>query len=163
MALPDTRDTIIQYDVPCLLHDGTVLRANVARPSGEGRWPVILVRTPYGKDSAVNWIYADVTSTPRKGFVVIVQDARQRGKSDGGAEYMPFVADGPDGAEAIAWAATLPYSTGDVFTVGVSYCGYVQWAAAARQPPALRAMVPVLSPGNFRRSLLYRGGYTLQF
>jgi predicted acyl esterase len=41
----------IDFDVPATMRDGTVLRANVIRPAGEGRWPVLLRRTPYGKDA----------------------------------------------------------------------------------------------------------------
>jgi predicted acyl esterase len=49
------------------MRDGTVLRANVFRPSGEGRWPVLLTRLPYGKDA------------PRGSVVVNAVDAVRRG------------------------------------------------------------------------------------
>jgi predicted acyl esterase len=45
----------IEFDVPATMRDGTVLRANVFRPTGEGRWPVLLNRTPYGKDGRRTW------------------------------------------------------------------------------------------------------------
>ncbi len=40
----------VEFDVPATMRDGTVLRANVFRPAGEGTYPVALTRTPYGKD-----------------------------------------------------------------------------------------------------------------
>src|SRR5579863_1853607 len=38
------------WDVPIVLQDGTTLRANVFRPEGSGRYPVMLSAHPYGKD-----------------------------------------------------------------------------------------------------------------
>ncbi len=148
------KEVIVSYNVPCALRDGTVLLADVARPAGDGRWPVVLLRTPYGK--AIYPINRPLYA--QKGFVLVVQDTRQRGVSGGEGDYEPFVNDGSDGAEAVAWAASLPYSNGAVFSIGMSYGGYTQWAAAAEQPPALKGLAPLLSPGSARRTLVYRGG-----
>ena len=48
-----------QQNVPVTMSDGTVLRANVFYPTdpstgaaADGRFPVIMVQTPYGKDTA---------------------------------------------------------------------------------------------------------------
>lgn len=150
-------EVIIHYDVPCRLSDGTILRADVARPAGEGRWPVILARTPYGKALAPGFT-TDLTHGARHGYVTIIQDVRGRGASDGGADFRPWINEGADGAEAVEWAANLPYANGKVFMSGPSYLGFVQWAAAAEQPPSLRAINPIVSVGPFRRSFLYSGG-----
>jgi uncharacterized protein len=40
----------IEFDIPAILRDGTVLRATIYRPAGEGRWLVLLMRTISGKD-----------------------------------------------------------------------------------------------------------------
>ena len=40
-----------ERDVPVIVRDGTVLRANVFRPAPEGRYPVIMCAHPYGKDN----------------------------------------------------------------------------------------------------------------
>lgn len=39
----------IQWDAPIAMDDGTVLRADVFRPVGEGKYPVILSYGPYAK------------------------------------------------------------------------------------------------------------------
>ena len=39
----------IDWDVPIAMDDGVVLRADLYRPTGEGRFPVILTYGPYGK------------------------------------------------------------------------------------------------------------------
>lgn len=151
------KDVVIHYDVPCALSDGTVLRADVARPAGEGRWPVILARTPYGKAVAPGFT-TDLTHGARHGYVTIIQDVRGRGTSDGKADFQPWVDEGQDGAEAVEWAAALPYSNGKVYMSGPSYLGFVQWAAAAEQPPSLLAINPIVPVGGFNRSFIYCGG-----
>ncbi|PJG46460.1 hypothetical protein CAF53_20020 [Sphingobium sp. LB126] len=151
------QDVIIHYDVPCRLSDGTVLRADIARPGGEGQWPVILARTPYGKAVAPGFT-TDLTHGARHGYVTIIQDVRGRGTSDGGADFRPWVDEGRDGAEAIEWAAALPYSNGKVHMSGPSYLGFVQWAAAAERPPSLHAINPIVPVGPFKRSFIYCGG-----
>lgn len=151
------KDVVIHYDVPCALSDGTVLRADVARPAGEGRWPVILARTPYGKAVAPGFT-TDLTHGARHGYVTIIQDVRGRGTSDGRAGFRPWVDEGKDGAEAVEWAAALPYSNGQVYMSGPSYLGFVQWAAAAEQPPSLRAINPIVPVGRFDRSFIYCSG-----
>lgn len=150
---------VLDYDIAVPMSDGVTLRANIARPAGVGRWPVIVVRTPYGKDSgAVTDPMVDACALARAGYVVVTVDLRGRFASQGGGDYVPFVNDEKDGLETIAWAAALPTSTGDVFTTGSSYHGMVQWSAAVAQAPALRAIAPNQSPSLPWRSLFFRGG-----
>ena len=40
------RNLVIERDLEVPMRDGTTLRADVYRPA-EGRWPVLLKRTPY--------------------------------------------------------------------------------------------------------------------
>lgn len=157
--LPGTppQDVIIHYDVPCHLSDGTILRADIARPAGEGQWPVILIRTPYGKATAPGFT-TDFTHGARHGYVTIIQDVRGRGASDGAADFRPLIDEGRDGAETVEWAAALPYSNGKVYMTGQSYLGFVQWAAAAERPASLHGINPIVPVGQLRRSFLYSGG-----
>jgi uncharacterized protein len=156
MTTPNTREhqeaLTIEFDVPATLRDGMVLRANVCRPTGEGRWPVLLRRTPYGKDAQ------DAFDVPaaRRGYVVITQDTRGRYGSEG--EWYPFRSEAEDGFDTIAWAAALPYADGQVGLIGGSYNGFTQWAAAALQPAALKAMMPEVTWADLFNGFLYRGG-----
>lgn len=153
---------IIQRDVPATMRDGVILRADVFRPEAEGRYPVLLMRTPYGKAGK------NFTAQVRAGYVVICQDARGRYASDG--KYESFVRaqthDGEDGYDTVEWAAKLPYSNGSVGTFGASYNAFLQWKLAALRPPSLVAMaassIPVRhtdleGPGTIRpgRRLLW--------
>ena len=133
----------VDYDVPATMRDGTVLRANVFRPAGEGRWPVLLTRLPYGKDQPLGSSTVDPIQAVRRGYVVVVQDTRGRWRSDG--EWFPIRHEAEDGFDTVEWAAALPYASGEVGTFGASYHGFTQWSAAVLQPPALKAMAPFIT------------------
>ena len=73
---------IQERDVDVPMRDGVLLRANVFRPEGDGSFPGLLLRTPYGKPEGGMERYV------RAGYVVVTQDARGRYASQG--EYVPF-------------------------------------------------------------------------
>src|ERR1700674_2140826 len=97
----------VDFDVPATMRDGTVLRANVYRPTGEGAWPALLTRLPYGKDFPVATLVLDPVQAARRGYVVIIQDTRGRSRSEG--DLYPFRREAADGADTVAWAAALPH------------------------------------------------------
>jgi len=127
---------IFEKDVPVPMRDGVVLRANVFRPDGSGRFPGLLVRTPYGKVDSGYERYV------RAGYAVVVQDSRGRYASDG--DYVLFTVEdtgeGEDGYDSVEWLASQPYCDGRVGTMGVSYCAWMQWMLAKLRPPHLLAM-----------------------
>jgi putative CocE/NonD family hydrolase len=149
---------LIAYDVPAPMRDGVVLKADVYSPVGEGPWPTLVIRTPYGKSSVTEnaWNGVSPTEAARRGFMVIIQDVRGRNASDG--VWEPFHHEGRDGADTIAWAAELPGSSGRVGMVGGSYCGNTQWQAAIEQPPALQVITPLMTWSEPCDGLVARGG-----
>jgi putative CocE/NonD family hydrolase len=156
MAMQLGYEITVDFDVPAKMSDGTVLRANVYRPAGEGKWPVLLTRLPYGKDLPTARSVLDPIMAARRGYVVIIQDTRGRFASSG--EWDPFRREAQDGIETIAWAARLHYSDGNVGMFGASYFGFTQWASAVKQPPALKAMVPFVTWNDPFNGILSRGG-----
>lgn len=111
----------IEFDVPVPMRDGTVLRADVFRPAGEGPWPVIVQRTPYSKQSGINHIKLDRIVAVSRGYIVVEQDVRGRYCSDGG--WLPLGHEEEDGYDTIEWAARLDGSNGRVGMYGGSYTG----------------------------------------
>ena len=89
------------------------------------------------------------------GYVIVVQDVRGRYASEG--EFMPFLFESRDSDDTIAWAASLPWSNGQVGMFGVSFQSLAQWQAAIAQPAALRVIAPSQSP-NAGGLYLYQGG-----
>jgi uncharacterized protein len=149
-----TEHLIQDRNVAVPMRDGVVLRADVLRPTEEGKFPVLVYRTPYGKDEAQQE-YTTFKHAVERGYAVVVQDVRGRFHSNG--EFRPYENEGRDGYDTIEWAASQPWSNGAVGTFGLSYPGAVQWLAAVQGPPHLKAMVPAMTfstPQNF----FYAGG-----
>ena len=147
-----TYKTVTQTKVPVRLSDGTVLATDIERPDAEGKFPVVLVRTPYGR--AMSMMDGDFYA--KRGYVYISQDCRGRGDSTG--EWDPFIHEGKDGYETIDWIAKQTWSNGRVGMIGGSYLGYVQWAVAVLHPAALKCIVPQVSPPDAMHNLPYEFG-----
>lgn len=136
--------------------DGATLRSDIYRPMGEGPWPVLLHRTPYGKDFVHDGHYLHPGWYARQGFMVVVQDVRGRFCSDG--VFAPYLNEGPDGYDAVEWAAGLDGANGRVGMYGASYPGMVQYLAAAEAPPGLGAISPTVAAADLHSHWTYEGG-----
>lgn len=123
------------------MRDGTELAADIFRPVVDGKYPAILVRTPYGRQQSA---MIEGEWWAKRGYVYIAQDVRGRNDSDG--EWNPFVHERKDGYDTIDWIAKQAWSNGSVGMIGGSYLGYVQWSAAVETHPALKCIVPQVSP-----------------
>jgi uncharacterized protein len=122
--------------------DGVRLDADIYRPDGKGTFPVLLMRQPYGRQIASTICYAHPTWYADHGYIVVIQDVRGRGTSEG--VFRLFADDVADGKDTIAWAASLPGSSGAVGMYGFSYQGTNQLLAASSRPPALKALAPAM-------------------
>jgi len=134
------------------MRDGTVLRADIYRPKADGKFPVLLERTPYDKRMAVDtgMRYA------AQGYVVIIQDVRGRFASEG--EWDAFRHESADGYDSVEWAAALPYSNGKVGMFGGSYVGATQMLTAIAAPPHLAGILPYVTASNYHENWTYQGG-----
>ncbi len=136
--------------------DGVRLDADVYRPAGDGTFPVLLMRQPYGRAIASTICYAHPRWYAARGYIVVIQDVRGRGTSEGA--FRLFRDEAADGYDAIAWAAQLPGSSGAVGMYGFSYQGTDQLLAAALAPPALRALAPAMIGWDLYRDWAYENG-----
>jgi putative CocE/NonD family hydrolase len=144
----------VDTDVAVPMRDGVVLRADVLRPDQGGPFPVLVYRTPYGKEND-RLAYTTVEKAVQRGYAVVVQDVRGRYRSDG--EFRPYENEGRDGFDTIEWAARQPWSNGAIGTFGLSYPGAVQWLAAVQTPPHLKAMVPAMTFSS-AQNFFFAGG-----
>src|SRR5437868_8397537 len=142
----------IKNGVEAKMRDGTILRADIYRPNADGKFPVLLERTPYDKQGSRDFAVKGAS----RGYVVIVQDVRGRYTSDG--EWYPFKNESNDGYDTVEWAATLPYSNGKVGMFGGSYVGATQMLTAIAQPPHLAGICPVVTASNYHDGWTYQGG-----
>ena len=143
-----------EKNVPATMRDGVTLYADVYRPDAEGRFPVLLMRLPYGKEMITD--FGDQDYFAARGYVVLIQDGRGRFTSEG--EFYPLIDEAQDGYDTVEWAATLPYANGHVGTLGQSYLGATQYLLAPTRPPHLRCAFPVSAASDFHQSWVYHTG-----
>ena len=142
----------VERGVSAKMRDGVVLRADIYRPNAEGKFPVLLERTPYNKSAGFEF----GLKAAARGYVVIYQDVRGRYTSEG--EWYTFKHESQDGYDSVEWAAALPYSNGKVGMMGGSYVGATQMLTAIASPPHLAAIVPVVTASNYHDGWTYQGG-----
>jgi uncharacterized protein len=154
MPLSAAEDHVVtvERNVAAKMRDGVTLRADVYRPKDEGKFPVLLVRTPYDKQNVSGFGHKGAA----RGYVVIAQDVRGRFESEG--EWYTFKYESQDGYDTVEWAAALPYSNGKVGMFGGSYVGATQFLAAIAQPPHLAGICPTVTASNYHDGWTYQGG-----
>ncbi len=136
--------------------DGVRLDADVYRPDGPWPYPILLMRQPYGRAIASTVTYAHPSWYARHGYIVVVQDVRGRGSSEG--EFDLLATERADGFDTVEWAARLPGGTGAVGMYGFSYQGMTQLMAAAAKPLALRAICPAMAAWDSHADMGYENG-----
>ena len=146
-----------QSDVPATMRDGTILRADVYRPS-QSPVPVILMRTQYSKSGAQTEPsrYESPDWFASHCYLVVVQDVRGTGSSSG--IFDEYTHDSDDGYDSVEWAADLTGSDGKVGMYGSSYVGATQWLAAVAAPPHLVTIVPANTASDYYDGWTYEGG-----
>lgn len=146
------------------MRDGVHLATDLYLPAGTpGPWPVLLERTPYGKDAETRRERSAASPQPmrrgevaarfaREGYAVVVQDCRGRFDSEG--QFTKYLGEANDGADTMAWILDQAWCNGSVGTHGLSYAAHTQTALASQRPRGLKAMF--MECGGFANA--YRGG-----
>ncbi len=138
------------------MRDGVRLATDLHLPDATAPVPVILERTPYGRDIASR---SEITAADRapaaraalaapflaQGYAVAYQDTRGRYGSEG--RFEKYLADGADGFDTVAWLRAQPWCDGRVATMGLSYAAHTQAALGCLDPPGLAGQV--LDCGGF--------------
>ena len=142
--------------VETTLRDGVKLVSDIWLPQEEGKYPVIIIRTPYGRSAA----YMNYTGMGEyfasQGYVFIVQDVRGKGDSQGDFNFL--FQEGQDGYDTVEWAANQSWSSGKVGMMGSSYMGAAQWLTAREKPPHLVCIAPTSAMGRYMNEIPSIGG-----
>jgi len=136
--------------------DGVRLDADVYRPDTEDKLPILLMRQPYGREIASTVVYAHPHWYASQGYIVVIQDVRGRGTSEG--EFSLFTYEVNDGLDTIDWVLTLPHNTGKVGMYGFSYQGMTQLYTASSQPECLKAIAPAMVAYDLYADWAYENG-----
>ena len=141
------------------MRDGTILRADVYGAPEGSRVPVILIRTPYGKEGHREEPF--IRSAAERGYAVVVQDVRGRYAS--GGDFDPYRQEGRDGFDTVEWLADLPWCNGRIAGSGLSYPGAVQWLTAVEAPPHLTCIFPAMCFSSGRQFFYFGGAFDLSW
>ncbi len=138
------------------MRDGVRLFADLYRPRGEEKLPVILTRIPYGKGEYYCYLPAIGRYWAKKGYAYVAQDVRGKWRSEG--KWDPFVNEADDGYDSLDWIASQPWCDGNIGMVGESYYGYTTWAAAVTGHPNLKCISPSTTAMDIYGVWIYNGG-----
>ena len=181
----ETRDEmLIEWDVPIVMDDDLVVRADVYRPTSEGQYPVILTYGPYAKflsfqqgypdqwrimcelhpsvpaestNKYQSWEVVDPEKWVRHDYICVRVDSRGAGRSPGYVQHFS-PRETQDFYDCIEWAGVQPWSNGKVGLNGISYYAMNQWIVAAMQPPHLAAMCSWEGAADWYRDSTHHGG-----
>lgn len=179
----------IEWDIPIEMEDGIVLRADLFRPIGDGKYPVILSMGPYGKgyltqegwptawelmikyypevaEGSTNkyqsWEVVDPEKWVPKGYACLRIDTRGSGRSPGFLDFWQ-PRETRDVYECIEWAAVQPWSSGAIGMNGISYFAVNQWMVAKHNPPSLKACCIWEGFSDLYREVFFNGGIANEF
>ena len=99
------------------MRDGAKLFTNIWMPDEPGRYPVILVRSPY--DDPKNYGGGGT----REGYVTIYQSCRGTAGSQG--EIIAYVNERRDGLDTLSWIRRQDFYNGEIYVIGGSYLSTV--------------------------------------
>ena len=143
-----------EIDVKVPMRDGVALSADIYRPDVEGKFPAILVRTPYNNNTEVAINQSKFFA--ERGYVMVQQDVR--GKFDSDGQFYPQKNEANDGYDMDEWIGKQPWFNGKLGTMGGSYVGYTQWAQAVRGSKYLVAMAPQVTTPDLYNNWFYTDG-----
>lgn len=127
--------------------DGIRLSADLYHPAAAAageKLPVLLEYLPYRKHEARSRNWPLYSYFVERGYVVAAVDIRGTGNSEGRLiphEYSEIEL--ADGEIVIDWLSKQPWSNGSVGMFGISWGGFNSIQMAARNPPALKAIVAI--------------------
>ena len=140
------------------MRDGTKLATDVyLPPEGEPPYPVVLMRTPYGRAGG----RGDGQRFCRQGYVMVAQDIRGRGESEG--HHAIIFRNGGwgkrrDGHDTLLWIASQKWCNGKVATIGGSAVGITQNMLAPDAPDVLKGQAVVVAFSDMYSQAAYQGG-----
>jgi len=186
----EIRDNMqIDWDAPIRMDDGVVLRADVYRPVGVGKYPIILSYGPYAKGLSFqegyksqwsrvtksapnvlqgssnkyqNWELVDPEKWVPDGYSIVRVDSRGAGRSPGTLDVWS-AREARDLYECVEWAGTQAWSNGKVGINGISYYAMNQWNVGALRPPHLAALCIWEGSSDYYRELTHHGGILCDF
>jgi predicted acyl esterase len=165
-----------ERNVAITMSDGVKIDVDIFRPRSDGQFPALVAFSPFYKDIQSERIWPAATRSRRiggipdacletvsndffvrRGYVNIIGSVRGSGKSEGTYQYLS-PREIQDTYEAIEWAASQPWSNGNVGMAGLGYYSAHQPLVAQLQPPHLKAIAPIGTFWDSYRHFWWPGG-----
>ncbi len=144
------------------MYDGVSLAADYYGPHEPGRFPTILIRSPYGRNERAGIVGRVLAFCAHRfaerGYQVVIQDTR--GRFDSWGRFDPLFAEKDDGLATLDWLAQQPWFNGILGTWGPSYLGIAQWAIAP-QTSAIQALAPSITSSQPHQIIYPDGAFDL--
>ncbi|MBR3991316.1 MAG: CocE/NonD family hydrolase [Clostridia bacterium] len=106
-----------------------------ARPQERGRYPTVVLRSPYETEhendtdkELADWLVREYGKWLDAGYAVVFQHSRGTGKSTG--ESFPVIFERETSLREYDWVRRQPFYNGEIYLLGGSYTAYVHYAAA---------------------------------
>lgn len=151
-------ENVVRRRISIPMSDGVTLACVAYFPEGEGPWPVILHRFPYGpSEFPEHDLGAELFA--RQGYVYFANRCRGTGLSEG--YFQAFEQETADGQEVLDFVSRQEWCDGNIATYGASYMGHVQWSIAGTDNPALKTMY-IQVYGGHPYATFYHNGMLMQ-
>ncbi|MBR5586861.1 MAG: CocE/NonD family hydrolase [Clostridia bacterium] len=142
--------------------DGVKLFTSVLLPEKEGKFPIVLIRTPYvdvyenatEENVAVEYLNS-YKEWLNHGYAVVIQHCRGRGKSEG--DCIPYINERKDGLALQQWVRKQSFYNGELFLYGKSYLTSVHYVTAPFADDIKGAVFGVQD--SERYNICYRNGF----
>lgn len=132
--------------------DGYQLSTHIYKPVGEGPWPVVMMRTPYGQTTGDSILVGQEYA--KRGIAYVQQYCRGKGGSEG--TYAPNTYEKEDGTALMNWICAQDWCE-SLGIQGMSYMAYCAWCLADDLNPKVKCMY-VEEYGVDRHISLYKDG-----
>jgi putative CocE/NonD family hydrolase len=135
----------MRWNAKVPMRDGVRLSTDLYLPRAAGKFPTVLIRTPYNNNSES--LINKGRLLANSGYACAIQDCRGRWDSEG--EFLPLLNEGPDGFDTQQWIGVQEWSNGKVGMVGGSYLGWVQLQSAPYRSQYLTCLAPSVIVGDW--------------
>ena len=142
-------------DATLVTADGVTLVSRIWTPQGDGPWPTLLMRQPYGRAIASTVTLPHPLWWANQGFAVFVQDVRGQGSSEG--TFQGFGQEASDTAATLTWLRERAECNGRIGLYGLSYQGLTQ-LLAPEDCPAPDCLAPAMCGLSEREHWSCEGG-----
>ncbi len=144
----------MRLNVRTPMRDGVELSSDIYLPRAEGKFPTVLMRTPYDNNGEA--MIEKGRRLANNGYACVIQDVRGRWDSDG-THYALFN-HAEDGFDTQEWIGQQEWSDGNIGMAGGSYGGWVQWQSAPLRSEYLKCLAPRVMCGDLYTGLIHPGG-----